>query len=166
LQLLCNNSQLTPVINLPNSNGWYNWRTMVYEDVHLDAGVQTLTLKCITSGFNINQVDFILVKADQTDIDDYFVPGRFQIGSNYPNPFNRTTRIPFKLEDRTLATINIYDVNGRLIRILSKTTVAGIADYIDWDGADKHNRRVSSGVYFYRLQGDKYDTKRKMTLIQ
>ncbi|HPG41054.1 MAG TPA: cellulase family glycosylhydrolase [bacterium] len=166
LQMYCNTSQLTDLINLPNSNGWYNWRTFEYENVHMDAGVQTLTMKVITSGFNINQVEFKLVKADQTDIDDYFVPGRFQIGSNYPNPFNRTTRIPFKLEDRALANINIYDVNGRLIRTLSKATVAGIADYVDWDGADQQNRRVSSGVYFYRLEGDKYDTRRKMTLIQ
>ncbi len=166
LQLYCNNSQLTDVINLPNSNGWYNWRTREYENVHLNAGVQTLTLKVVTSGFNINQFEFKLIKADQTDIDDYFVPGRFQIGSNYPNPFNRTTRIPFKLEDRTRAIINIYDVNGRLIRTLSKATVAGIADYVDWDGADQQNQRVSSGVYFYRLEGDKYDTRRKMTLIK
>ncbi|MBN2412873.1 cellulase family glycosylhydrolase [candidate division KSB1 bacterium] len=166
LQLLLDNDQLTPVLDLPNSGGWYNWQTYGFKDAQLQAGVHKLTFKITSEGFNINQMEFVLVKADPSALDGPVFPGQFQLGQNFPNPFNGTTKIPFKLEGNSAANISIYDISGRLVKKLRKTTVPGIYDSVEWDGTDMRDIKIGSGVYLYRLSGDKYETVKKMILLQ
>jgi hypothetical protein len=95
-----------------------------------------------------------LVIADiRNDINDHSdsYPGDFQIGPNYPNPFNSVTIIPVvgKRVDKDTRAI-IYDLLGQIIRqIIIRPTDKSIV----WDGTDQNSRPVSSGVYFYRLDG-------------
>jgi hypothetical protein len=77
--------------------------------------------------------------------------------SNYPNPFNPETWIPYCLPQDADVTIRIYNNTGQLIRALNPgRQAAGI--YLDkdqaayWDGRDGLGEKVASGVYFYTLQ--------------
>jgi len=166
LQLFMDSDELTPVLELPNSNGWYNWQTVEFKDAQLQAGEHKLTLKIVSEGFNINRMAFDLVKADPSALEGPVFPGQFQLGQNFPNPFNGTTKIPFKMEQSSTANISIYDVRGRLVKKLRKATVPGIYDSVEWDGTDMSNINAGSGVYFYRLSGDKYVTVKKMIFLQ
>jgi flagellar hook assembly protein FlgD len=90
---------------------------------------------------------------------------------NFPNPFNPETWIPFKLAEGGKATITIYDINGRLVRMLSLGCVpAGVyqtktkAAY--WNGRNESGELVASGVYFYNLQSGKFKATRKMVILK
>ena len=68
-------------------------------------------------------------------------------------------------------TLNIYDVNGSLVRTLTLGYVpAGIyqtkARAIYWDGTNDVGERVASGVYFYHLRAGKFSASRKMVILK
>ncbi len=71
---------------------------------------------------------------------------------NAPNPFNPETSIRYSLSVAGWATIRVYGVGGTLVRTLvNKHHAAGIYT-VRWDGKDDSGRRLSSGVYFYKLE--------------
>ncbi len=74
---------------------------------------------------------------------------------NYPNPFSperSPTTIGFTLATEGSAQIAVYDLAGRLVRrVASGEFTAGYHE-VRWDGRDVDNRRVTAGVYLYRLR--------------
>ena len=71
---------------------------------------------------------------------------------NAPNPFNPATSIRYSLGVAGWATIRVYGVGGALVRTLvDKHHAAGIYT-VRWDGKDDAGQRLSSGVYFYKLE--------------
>ena len=89
---------------------------------------------------------------------------RFSILQNYPNPFSESTIISFNLttESSQYAFINIYNIKGELVKTLE--CVRQLADptkaipmksglySISWNGLDDKCKKVSTGVYFCRLE--------------
>lgn len=63
--------------------------------------------------------------------------------SVYPNPFNPTTTIAFRLAEGAKVSIRVYDVLGRSIAILEDGDFAAGAHTVRWDAS-----RVASGLYF------------------
>jgi len=99
------------------------------------------------------------------------IPKQFRLLQNYPNPFNPDTWLPYQLPDNSPVIIRIYDVKGRLIRVLNLgKKEAGYylnknqAGY--WDGKDATGEDVSSGVYFYHLQAGSFAAVRKMVILK
>jgi hypothetical protein len=86
---------------------------------------------------------------------------------NSPNPFNPATLITYYLPAAGMATLDIYDVNGALIKILVNNRKTGGQHCIEWDGTNDAGRPVAAGIYFYRLiaSGSIIDTK-KMVLLK
>ena len=91
--------------------------------------------------------------------------------SNYPNPFNPETWIPYQLSAPADVTLRIYAANGELVRTLAlghKPT--GIyqrqsrAAY--WDGTNELGEPVASGIYFYTLSTDDFTATRKMLILK
>jgi predicted outer membrane repeat protein len=93
-------------------------------------------------------------------------PNVLALYQNHPNPFNPTTTISFILPERTMATLAIYDVGGRLVRMLVDEARDNGLNQATWDGKDAHGNPVSSGVYFYRLTAGSQNLTRKMTLLK
>lgn len=96
-------------------------------------------------------------------------PTRFDLGGNYPNPFNPETWIPYQLAEPSHVTITIYSSNGQIVRSLDLGHKdAGIymnrmkAAY--WDGTNDAGQKVSSGIYFYTIKADGFTATRKMLL--
>ena len=70
----------------------------------------------------------------------------------YPNPFNPSTTVRFKLLEAGLFSLTVYDAAGRHVRTLaSGTTLTPGVQNITWDGCDASGTRVASGNYFCRL---------------
>ena len=89
--------------------------------------------------------------------------------SNYPNPFNPETWIPYQLSEPAEVTLHIYAVDGTLIRTLTLGhQPAGMyhgknrAAY--WDGRNEVGESVASGVYFYTLSAGDFISTRKMLI--
>jgi YVTN family beta-propeller protein len=98
-------------------------------------------------------------------------PTYTQLLPNYPNPFNPETWIPFNLAKEAKVTINIYNVQGQLIRSLTLGTMPAGAYVVKeraayWDGRNNKGERVASGMYFYTLQAGKFTAMRKMVIVK
>jgi serine protease len=98
--------------------------------------------------------------------DESGLPTAFKLEQNYPNPFNASTLIRFSIPSDEFATLAIYDLLGRRIRLLHEGFLeAGGHEYV-WDGADQTGRAVSSGIYFYRLETERTTSTKRMTLLK
>ena len=90
---------------------------------------------------------------------------------NYPNPFNPETWIPYQLSEPADVTLNIYAVNGILVRtLLLGYQLPGYyknknqAAY--WDGCNNLGEPVANGIYFYYLQTNELSPLRKMVILK
>jgi len=79
---------------------------------------------------------------------------RHRLGQARPNPFNPSTSIPYELASSGRVEIDIFDVEGRLVRKLAPGPVAAGTHVTLWNGLDDRGRRLASGSYFYRLSVD------------
>ena len=89
--------------------------------------------------------------------------------SNYPNPFNPETWIPYHLSEPAEVRIAIYAADGRLVRTLGlEHQAAGIYESRSraayWDGRNALGEPVASGVYFYTLTAGDFAATRKMLI--
>ena len=86
---------------------------------------------------------------------------------NYPNPFNPTTRIRYMVPDPgSMVRITVYDLSGRLVRTLVDEELPGGTYMAVWHGRDDTGKRMSSGVYFYRIEIGNYRVDRKMVMLK
>jgi len=85
---------------------------------------------------------------------------------NYPNPFNPTTTINFDMPVAGHANLSIYNVKGQLVKTLVNDNQPVGRRTFTWNGTDKDNRPVSSGLYFYRLTANGSTETKKMMLIK
>jgi len=72
--------------------------------------------------------------------------------TNYPNPFNSTTTICIEPHTAQFLSLDIYDVNGRLVRHLMDGVSRERKNTLMWDARENSGRKVVSGVYWLRLQ--------------
>ncbi len=101
---------------------------------------------------------------------DIFVPDKFVLMQNFPNPFNPTTTIEFIIPTDQYVSLVIYDVQGRFVEDLisgrarpsklhRKWMVSGTHS-IEWDAS-----HVASGVYFCRMVADGFVKTKKLMVI-
>ncbi len=94
-----------------------------------------------------------------------FVPQLSALHPNYPNPFNPSTTISYDMASRGRARINIFSIDGRLVRSLVDAIMEPGRYTTSWDGSDNAGRRVSSGIYLYRMEtADLLETRRMMLI--
>ncbi|MBE0567371.1 MAG: PKD domain-containing protein [Krumholzibacteria bacterium] len=83
-----------------------------------------------------------------------------------PNPFNPSTTIRFVLPEECRARLAIYDVSGRLVRVLVDRYMAPGIHGAVWLGEDQAGRAVASGTYFGRLDAAGKVLTGRMTLVK
>jgi len=95
---------------------------------------------------------------------------RVTLGQNRPNPFLRSTEIPFTLEGSGApepTTLRIFSAQGRLVRTLLDSQASTARQYvIRWDGTNEKGTRVGSGIYFYRLRAAGRELTRRLVLLR
>ena len=79
------------------------------------------------------------------------LPVKTALQDNYPNPFNSTTRIPYRLASPGPVRLEIYNVLGHRVRTLVDQFQAAGNYQVSWDASDNPGRTVASGVYLIRL---------------
>lgn len=92
---------------------------------------------------------------------DHAIPSEFKMLSVYPNPFNPETKITYSVSQPTRISISVFDINGRLVKILFNQQVKEGEHSFPWDASD-----LSSGVYFVKLSSGKFSKISKCTLIK
>ncbi|MBN2071207.1 MAG: T9SS type A sorting domain-containing protein [Candidatus Krumholzibacteriota bacterium] len=95
------------------------------------------------------------------------IPAALDLYQNYPNPFNPATTIRYSLAREGRATLRIFSPSGRLISTLvDRVHQPGILYQVDWNGTNGDGEKVSSGIYFYRLEEGSDSVVRKMLLLR
>jgi hypothetical protein len=90
-----------------------------------------------------------------------------RLGRAYPNPFNPLTTIEFEVGKPTSAKLEVFTVEGRLVRVLADGRFATGPQRATWDGTDHSGRKVASGTYFYRLTtGEGFSSSGSMVLVK
>jgi len=90
------------------------------------------------------------------------VPKDYALEQNYPNPFNPTTTISFKLKQSGIADLHIYDMEGRLVRVLVSGYREAGSHSIIWDGRNEKGALVATGIYLCKLRVNGFEQTRKM----
>jgi hypothetical protein len=83
-----------------------------------------------------------------------------------PNPFSNTTTISFTLSQSTKASIAIFDVNGRLIKVLAGAQMQQGSHQLVWNATDAKGNRVIAGIYFLKMQTRNYAEMRKLVIVR
>ncbi len=96
------------------------------------------------------------------------LPKAFALGQNYPNPFNPSTTIAYDIPegDNVQVQLKVYNMRGQLVRTLVNDAKSEGSYQIQWDGSDNYGRRVSSGVFFYRIKAGEFSLTRKMVILK
>ncbi|OGG02314.1 MAG: hypothetical protein A3F83_07960 [Candidatus Glassbacteria bacterium RIFCSPLOWO2_12_FULL_58_11] len=92
----------------------------------------------------------------------------FRLNQNYPNPFNPSTTISYTLPENTAGhvSLGVYDIRGRLVRILINENKETGTFQVNWDGKDKTGHSLPSGVYLYRLSAGNFSETRKLMIVK
>ncbi len=92
-----------------------------------------------------------------SSVDDEFPKPEITL-SNYPNPFNPETTISFSVKQNSdFVNLEIFNIKGQRVKQLvsdSANQLSAGQHFVIWDGTDKNNQPVSSGIYMYQLKVD------------
>ena len=88
-------------------------------------------------------------------------PAEFSLQQNFPNPFNPTTTIRFKVQGSVRVTLSVFDVLGRHVATLVNETKPP-GTYTVTFNADN----LAGGVYYYRLSAGTFAQTKQMVLLR
>ena len=100
------------------------------------------------------------------DEQDNEIPFTFVLNQNYPNPFNPSTSISYTIPNKNSVSLNIYDVNGSLVRNLVNKNLEPGSYTVSWDGTNFYGSKVSAGMYFYTIQTGSFVSTQKMIFLK
>lgn len=91
------------------------------------------------------------------------IPSDYNLSQNYPNPFNPNTNINFSIPKNSLVNLDVFNSAGQKIaNLINDRRDAGNYE-ISFDGS---RYGLSSGTYFYRLQGEGFSETKRMILLK
>ena len=94
------------------------------------------------------------------------LPQSFTLFQNYPNPFNPETNIKYYLEADSKVSLEIIDLNGKIVKEgYHGYKPAGYHTY-KWNGINQNNEIMSSGIYIYKVVVNGYLQIGKMVLMK
>jgi hypothetical protein len=95
-------------------------------------------------------------------------PKAFKLWASYPNPFRHYTNIKFDLPIRTKVSLNVYNLQGRLVTRLIKPEMPMEPGWykVRWNGLTEYGAAVASGPYIYRLVASKYAKAKVMIKLK
>ena len=89
------------------------------------------------------------------------LPGDFVLEQNYPNPFNPSTKIKFDMPKSSFVKFVVYDITGREVESLVNENMNAGTYEVNWNAA-----KLSSGIYFYKLETNEFIETKRMVLIK
>ncbi|HUU28682.1 MAG TPA: choice-of-anchor D domain-containing protein [archaeon] len=122
----------------------------------------------------ISILDASFEKGVQTEISletlslNTVLPKAPSLRQNYPNPFNPTTTISYSIPENSEmpVTLNVYNIRGQLVRTLVNEVKSAGFYQVQWNGEDNRGRKITSGIYIYRIQAGDFVQTRKMVLLK
>lgn len=109
----------------------------------------------------LNEVAYLI---DITAIEDQkntSIPSTFELLQNYPNPFNPSTTIPFNLSENSNVRISLVNILGEEIAEIANGKFNRGYNEVVFNA-----NNLTSGIYFYRIETDKFSDVKKLVLLK
>ena len=142
------------VYNRLNSGLPHNWVSAIAIDRQGNKWIGTLG-----GGLAVYREGGVIL--DVYEKDEKIMPKEFALYQNYPNPFNPSTFIIFDLPREAKVKLGVYDVMGRLVKVLIDEQMQAGRYRVEFRGDG-----LASGVYFYRLEAGGFVSVKKMVLVK
>ncbi len=92
--------------------------------------------------------------------------GELVLGDAYPNPFNASITIHYRLPTPQKVVIEVYNILGQRVATLWDGDQEAGEHHLQWDGRNRSGQAVSSGVYFYRIATQNKKMTKQMVLLK
>lgn len=89
------------------------------------------------------------------------IPKEYKLYQNYPNPFNPSTKIKFDMASSDNVRIKIYNSVGQLIEYVFSGNLSAGTYTLNWNA-----KNLNSGIYFIRMESNKFNYTKRMLLIK
>lgn len=126
--------------------------------------INSLTLDGIEGEIKFSRLS-TLVSVESSEI-----PTEFNLGFNYPNPFNPDTKIEYAIprtnSNNTFVTIKIYNIRGQLVRTLVDGNKTPGFYKVIWNGDSEGGNQIASGVYIYIMTAGDFKESKKLLLLK
>jgi len=93
-------------------------------------------------------------------------PHGIKVNQAYPNPFNPVTTVKISIDQPQQLTVRVYAITGRRLKTLIDSHSSAGEYTIVWDGTNRNNLSVASGVYFLQIQSDEINSIQKLVLTR
>ena len=149
------------------------WQVLEVGLDRLDSPIESLRfIGSLRGTFYLDDVYLVAAQSSggvtvvQEEGDQSGAPQKFALDLNYPNPFNSSTTIRYRIEEPGRVRLEIFDVQGKKVKTLADG-YTGLGVYrVEWDGADASGKPVATGVYIVRLQKGPVSLFHKMLLLK
>ena len=149
------------------------WQVLEVGLDRLDSPIESLRfIGSLRGTFYLDDVYLVAAQSSggvtvvQEEGDQSGAPQKFALDLNYPNPFNSSTTIRYRIEEPGRVRLEIFDVQGKKVKTLADG-YTGLGVYqVEWDGADASGKPVATGVYIVRLQKGTVSLFHKMLLLK
>lgn len=143
-------------------------RTDPTNNFRVNVGGNTTTI--YLDGFSVIDKSATGVKSKRIDAAGKMVT-EFELLTAYPNPFNLSTTVPFRLYREANIRLAVYNMQGQVIKVLAEGVQPAGSHTVVWDGTDTAGNIVPSGVYMIRLdttgrRGMPIQLSRKIALVK
>jgi photosystem II stability/assembly factor-like uncharacterized protein len=134
--------------------------------LHMDGYYGNETGQSQPEGYNL----LLTYKNDgsyvDTPMEAFALPSKIKLSQNYPNPFNNSTRINYELGKSGKIALKIFNLQGQLVKILTKKSQKAGDHSIIWNGKSDRGLPVATGVYIYQLQSNGLLETKKMLYLR
>jgi len=130
-----------------------------YELLRIDGAGELLSATVANTRFNLIEAQVSAAKGSS-------LPTEFRLEQNYPNPFNGATEIRFSLSHTSDVHLEVFDITGRSVTVLTHGSLSAGNHSVSWDGTSADGTPTSSGIYLYRLTADGVGKTRKMMYLK
>jgi subtilisin family serine protease len=124
-------------------------------------------------GVYFDDIEFISIESTLDVKNEERLPNDFRLSQNYPNPFNPTTNINYQLPVNSYVTLKVYNLLGQEVATLVNEIQGAGFKQVVWNATNNFGNKVTSGVYFYRIDirensqsGKSYTEVKKMLIIK
>jgi len=121
------------------------------------------------AGIRIRTSPHEILSVDEGSDEQPDLPGigqRIELESPWPNPFNPSTNLVFSLGHPASVRLQVYDLQGRLVRTLVDANLDTGTHQASWNGRDEAGRVMPAGIYIGRLDNGSQWRSRRLVLVK
>ena len=124
-----------------------------------------LTATATDSSGNTSQLSDAVAKQDVVDKARSTLSSDIGLEQAYPNPFILSTKIRYSISEPGYVTLKIYDIQGRVVKVLVDGYKEPGGYSTTWNGNGYSTGEVPAGIYYYKLESGSRIITRSLVLL-